>query len=311
MNAGAQPSFDRRALSRALTRASRMSVDELLRTRVSGAQPAPRIGITGAPGVGKSSLIARLARVRAQKAWPLAVVAVDPTSPDSCGSLLGDRIRMEDLADDPRVFVRSVPSGGTRDGLADNLPDVLSTLDAFGFAEIVVETVGVGQAEFGVRELVDVEVLLLMPGLGDSIQAMKAGILETADLIVVNKADLDGARRMALELKSTLAQRRTAAAPRIVLAKAGDDAGLLELDALLDDALREAFARRPADARRRRFARYRLQRLVARRLGLAFAELPESRFDAPPEEIYEEILATMARGHRGPGRAPGQPEEES
>ncbi|HEY0878936.1 MAG TPA: GTP-binding protein [Zeimonas sp.] len=301
MNDAAPASFDRRALSRALTRASRMPVDELLRTRAPDVPPAPRIGITGAPGVGKSSLIARLARVRIEKASPLAIVAVDPSSPDSSGSLLGDRIRMEELADDPRVFVRSIPSGGTRDGLGDNLPEILSTLDAFGFAEVIVETVGVGQAEFGVRQLVDVEVLLLMPGLGDAIQAMKAGILETADLIVVNKADLDGARRMALELKSTLSQRRSVAAPRIVLVQAGDDAGLLELDTALDDALREALERRPALARRRRFERYRLQRLAARRLALAFDELPESRFDAPPAEVYDQILAGMTRGHRRPG----------
>src|SRR5690606_25121880 len=205
--------FDRRAVSRALTRVARMDVDELLREPVHDGPPAPRIGITGAPGVGKSSLIARLAHVRVEKASPLAIVAIDPTSPDSAGSLLGDRIRMEALAEDPRVYVRSMPSGQTRDGLGDNLPEVLSTLDSFGFAEIVVETVGVGQAEFGVRELVDVEVLLLMPGLGDSIQAMKAGILETADLIVINKADLAGARRTALELKTTLSQRRGVAVP--------------------------------------------------------------------------------------------------
>lgn len=298
MSALVSAAFDRRALSRALTRASRMPVDELLRARAPDVQPAPRIGVTGAPGVGKSSLIARLARVRVEKASPLAVIAVDPTSPDSAGSLLGDRIRMEDLADDPRVFVRSIPSGGTRDGLGDNLPEILSTLDAFGMAEVIVETVGVGQAEFGVRELVDVELLLLMPGLGDSIQAMKAGILETADLIVVNKADLDGARRMALELKSTLSQRRGAQAPRIVLVKAGDDAGLLELDAMLDDLLQEALARKPPDARRRRFARYRLQRLAARRLALAVAELSDARFDAPPAQVYEEILAAMTRGDR-------------
>lgn len=288
--------FDRRAVSRALTQVARMPLDELLRRPVPDATPAPRIGITGAPGVGKSSLIARLARLRVERASPLAIVAIDPTSPDSAGSLLGDRIRMEALAEDPRVYVRSMPSGETRDGLGDNLPETLSTLDSFGFAEIVVETVGVGQAEFGVRELVDVEVLLLMPGLGDAIQAMKAGILETADLIVINKADLDGARRMALELKTTLSQRGTVAAPRIVLVKAGDDAGPLELDALIDETMREALERRPAALRRRRFNRYRLQRLAYRQLAATLARLPEERFDDEPAALYEEILATMSRG---------------
>ncbi|HLT26955.1 MAG TPA: GTP-binding protein [Zeimonas sp.] len=295
MTSSASP-FDRRAVSRALTRVARMDVDELLREPVHDGPPAPRIGITGAPGVGKSSLIARLAHVRVEKASPLAIVAIDPTSPDSAGSLLGDRIRMEALAEDPRVYVRSMPSGQTRDGLGDNLPEVLSTLDSFGFAEIVVETVGVGQAEFGVRELVDVEVLLLMPGLGDSIQAMKAGILETADLIVINKADLAGARRTALELKTTLSQRRGVAVPHIVLVKADDDEGLLELDARIDEALHQALERRPAPARRRRFNRYRLQRLAYRKLAATLAQWPEERFDDEPAALYEEILATMSRG---------------
>jgi len=293
--------FDRRAVGRALTRAARMDFDELLHAPAPAAMPAPRIGITGAPGVGKSSLIARLARVRVEKAHPLAIVAIDPTSPESLGSLLGDRIRMEELAEDPRLYVRSMPSGETRDGLGDNLPEILSAIDSFGFAEILVETVGVGQAEFGVRELVDVEVLLLMPGLGDAVQAMKAGILETADLIVVNKADLDGARRMALELNNTLSQRRSVAAPRIVLVRAGDDEGLLELDALIDRTLRDRLVRTSPAARRRRFNRYRLQRLVWRRFQATLARMPESRFDGQPAEIYEEILATMSRGHRPPG----------
>ncbi len=290
--------FDRRTVSRALTRIARMGVDELLQVPTSAATPAPRIGITGAPGVGKSSLIARLGRLRVEKASPLAIVAIDPTSPDSAGSLLGDRIRMEALAEDPRLYVRSMPSGETRDGLGDNLPEILSTLDSFGFAEIVVETVGVGQAEFGVRELVDVEVLLLMPGLGDTVQAMKAGILETADLIVINKADLDGARRMAFELKTTLSQRRCAAAPRIVLVKAGDDDGLRELDALIDETLQDRLARAPAGGRTRRFNRYRIQRLAWRQFATTLARLPEERFDAEPAALYEEILATLSRGHR-------------
>lgn len=288
--------FDRRAVSRALTRAARMGVEELLRIAAPEGTLAPRIGITGAPGVGKSSLVARLARLRVEKASPLAIVAIDPTSPDSAGSLLGDRIRMEDLAEDLRLYVRSMPSGETRDGLGDNLPEILMTLDSFGFAEIVVETVGVGQAEFGVRELVDVEVLLLMPGLGDAVQAMKAGILETADLIVINKAELDGSRRMALELKTTLSQRRSAAVPSIVLVEAGDDAGLLELDALIDEAMRDALERQPAAARRRRFNRYRLQRLAHRHLAATLAQLPDARIDGDPAACYEEILATMSRG---------------
>ena len=277
-----------------------MNVHELLQMSTSRVTPAPRIGVTGPPGVGKSSLIARLARLRVEKASPIAIVAIDPTSPDSAGSLLGDRIRMEALADDPRLYLRSMASGETRDGLGDNLPEILSTLDSFGFGEIVVETVGVGQAEFGVRELVDVEVLLLMPGLGDTVQAMKAGILETADLIVINKADLAGARRMAFELKTTLSQRRCAAAPGIVLVKADDDDGLCELDALIDQTLQDRIAPASAGVRVRRFTRYRIQRLACRQFAQTLARLPEERFDALPAALYEEILATLSREHRPP-----------
>jgi LAO/AO transport system kinase len=129
---------------------------------------------------------------------------------------------------------------------------------------------------------------------------MKAGILETADLIVVNKADLDGARRMALELKNTLSQRRSVPAPRIVLVRAGDDEGLLELDALIDRTLRDTLERIPLAARRRRFNRYRLQRLVWRRFQATLAQWPESCFDRQPAELYHEILATMSRVHRPP-----------
>ncbi|HQS11179.1 MAG TPA: GTP-binding protein, partial [Xanthobacteraceae bacterium] len=190
MNAALRPAaLDRRALGRALSRAADAGLADILSAPPREERHvARRIGVTGPPGAGKSTLIAALARFRLSRASRVAIVAIDPTSPKTRGSILGDRIRMDGLVDDPRVFIRSLASRGATDGLADNLPEILSVFDDYGFDEIILETVGVGQSEFAVRELVDVELLVLTPGAGDQIQAMKAGILETADIYVVNKA---------------------------------------------------------------------------------------------------------------------------
>ncbi len=289
----ALPSLDRRALGRALSEAARAGVDEAL-LRTAGAA-APRIGITGAPGVSKSSLIGRLARHRLERNAPLAVIAIDPTSPHSAGSLLRDRVRMEQVADDPRLYIRSLPSGASHDGLGDNLPEVLAALDGFPFAEVIVETVGVGQTEYGVRALVDVEVLVLMPGLGDSIQAMKAGILETADIIVINKADLPGAERTAAELRSVFGSRAGVAAPPLVMVRKDDEAGIVHLSEALDARLARSREQMEQQARRRRLNRYRVRSLLARRLAQTLAALPEARFDGALDEVYREVLARLAR----------------
>src|SRR5690606_35670836 len=154
---------------------------------------ALRIGVTGPPGAGKSTLIAALTRYRLKRAGCIAIIAIDPSSPNTHGSILGDRIRMDCLVDDSRVYIRSLASRSANDGLTENLPEILGVLDDFGFDEIILETVGVGQSEFAVRDLVDVELLVMAPGAGDQIQAMKAGIVETADICIVNKADQPGA----------------------------------------------------------------------------------------------------------------------
>jgi LAO/AO transport system kinase len=195
---------DRRALARTLSRIANASVAEVLDLSRAGPGDCRRIGITGAPGVGKSSLIARLARQRLRHPGELAIIAIDPTSPRSGGAILGDRIRMQDLADEPRVFIRSLASRVSQDGLSDNLSDILTVVESAGFVEVIVETVGVGQVSYAIRRIVDTNVLVLMPGEGDLIQAMKGGILETADIFVVNKADLPGTRRLAAELRGVV-----------------------------------------------------------------------------------------------------------
>lgn len=159
------------------------------------------IGLTGAPGVGKSTSTNALVRAFRAEGKRVAVIAVDPSSPFSGGALLGDRVRMGDHATDPGVFIRSMATRGHLGGLSSATPQALRVLDAAGFDVILVETVGVGQSEVEIVALADTTLVLLAPGMGDGIQAAKAGILEIADVFVVNKADRDGADQTARDLK--------------------------------------------------------------------------------------------------------------
>ncbi len=165
------------------------------------------IGITGAPGTGKSTLVNALARSYRQQGRTVGIIAIDPTSPFSGGALLGDRVRMRDLAGDPGIFIRSMATRGNLGGLAHATADVISVLDAAGFERILVETVGVGQAEVDIASAAHTTVVVEAPGLGDEVQAIKAGVLEIADLFAVNKADREGADRtvMALQMMQGLA----------------------------------------------------------------------------------------------------------
>ena len=165
---------------------------------------ATTVGLTGAPGVGKSTLAAELIRVARAEDLRAAVLAVDPTSPYTGGALLGDRVRMQDHAVDPGVFIRSMATRGHLGGMALAAPEAVRILDAAGYDVIFVETVGVGQAEIDVAAATDTAVVVLAPGMGDAVQMAKAGILEAADVFVVNKADRDGAPEVARELRQML-----------------------------------------------------------------------------------------------------------
>lgn len=288
--------FDRRELSLALSQAARASVADIL-----SAPPAPpnrgarRIGVTGPPGAGKSSLIGKLIHHRLAHARLLAVIAIDPSSPNSRGSVLGDRLRMDELFDHPRLYIRSLPSRQAHDGLTENLPEILATLDRFGFDEVIVETVGVGQAEYGVRAFVDTEVLVLVPDAGDHVQAMKCGILETADVYVVNKADLAGAERIAAEVRGVFSARAQAGRePPVLLTHRNDATAITAIDEAIEDHLTQAVATRDDNAVQRLRRRLRVQSLIQRQVANLMESTAQEEFDRPLAGIYRDVLARLA-----------------
>jgi len=162
------------------------------------------VGVTGAPGTGKSTLVNELAKVYRQRERTVGIIAVDPTSPFSGGALLGDRIRMRDLSGDPGIFIRSMATRGSLGGLARATADVIKVLDAAGYQTVLVETVGAGQSEVDIAKAAHTTIVVEAPGLGDDIQAIKAGITEIADIFVVNKADREGADNTARALEMIL-----------------------------------------------------------------------------------------------------------
>ena len=196
---------ERRALARVLTHVEDGS-PQRLREIIALLHPhtgrAALVGVTGSPGVGKSTLTSALVAVWRARDQRVAVLAVDPSSPFTGGALLGDRVRMQDHVMDPGVFIRSMASRGHLGGLSWATPQALLALDAAGFDVVIVETVGVGQAEVEIASLADTTVVALAPGMGDAIQAAKAGILEVADVFCVNKADRDGADKTVRELRN-------------------------------------------------------------------------------------------------------------
>ena len=193
---------DVRALARAVSvvEAGGDGVEELLRVCRGVRRKARRIGVTGPPGAGKSTLVDQMIRWLRAKGETVGVVAVDPTSPLTGGALLGDRIRMQGFTGDEGVYIRSMASRGAMGGLARGVAGVCEVMEAARLGTVVIETVGVGQAEVEVASLADVTVLVLMPGMGDDVQSLKAGVMEVAEIFVVNKSDVPGAEWMEAEI---------------------------------------------------------------------------------------------------------------
>lgn len=223
-------------LARTLSQRARMSPREAMATEITFSGPARRVGISGPPGAGKSSLIARLALHWLEQGERVAVLAIDPTSPLTGGALLGDRIRMDEAAANPNIYIRSLSSGDSGDGLCANICMLLDAVDHAGFNRVVLETVGVGQVSHDLRMLVETFALVLVPESGDTIQAMKAGILEVADIYVVNKADLPSADNLATELRSIAEWRSKGGklVPPVLLASAAQGRGVADLAAAID-----------------------------------------------------------------------------
>jgi GTPase len=261
---------DTRALARVITRVENRSDDslKLLQQLFPHSGKAEILGITGSPGAGKSTLVDRLATAYRQQGKTLAVIAVDPSSPFTGGAILGDRIRMQTPGTDPGVYIRSMATRGHLGGLATATADVVTVLDAAGKDPVIVETVGVGQDEIDIVRLADVSIVVLVPGMGDDVQALKAGIMEIGDIFVINKCDRPGVDKMerAVLAMLSLAHREDGWQPPIVKTVATDGTGI---DELIDTIQRyhAVFQNSAARAEKRRAAaKQRLMTLLEERL---------------------------------------------
>ena len=254
------------------------------------------IGLTGPPGVGKSTVTGALVTAFRRRGLRVAVLAVDPTSPFTGGALLGDRVRMQDHATDPGVFIRSMATRGHLGGLSAAAPQALRILDAAGFGVILVETVGVGQAEVEIAGLADTTLVLAAPGTGDAIQAAKAGILEVADIFVVNKSDQPGAQEAVRDLRTMIAMARRGEGdwkPPIVTTTATTGEGIADLTARLD--AHWSWLASSGERDRRRLARAR-----AEITALAVAALAVRMGGLPNGTGLDSLAARVAAGELDP-----------
>ncbi len=273
---------DVRALARAATAIEnrRPEAVALLKELFPRTGRALLVGITGPPGAGKSTLAGQLARACRQDGASVGVIAIDPTSPFSGGAILGDRIRMQEHHADPGVYIRSMATRGSLGGLAPAATDVALLLDAAGRDVILIETVGVGQDEVEIARLADITVVVLVPGMGDDVQAIKAGIMEIADLFVINKADRAGAGTLEREVRGllSLAPARDGRQPPILRTVASEGQGIAETLA----AIRASAVECGRQERRARLWSARLREMLRERL---LDRIPAAELDAAAEQV--------------------------
>jgi LAO/AO transport system kinase len=257
---------------------------------------AMRIGITGSPGAGKSTLVDGLARRYRAQQQTVGVVAVDPTSPYSGGAILGDRIRMRELHEDPGFYLRSMATRGSLGGLARSSADVAMVIEASGKQRLLVETVGVGQDEIDIVRLADITVVVLVPGMGDDVQSLKAGIMEVADIFVVNKSDRDGADNVEKEVRAmqSLAAEHGSWIPPVVRTIATTGAGIEELEHAVDQFWSFLAQEGRLTARREMHWRARVMDMMHHELLRAL------RGRGLSNEILETISHQVALGQRNP-----------
>jgi LAO/AO transport system kinase len=285
-------SGDSRALARGMSLVENGAAEATaLLDSLYGKKPAaPRIGFTGPPGAGKSTLVAEYARLLRAQGRQVGVIAVDPTSPFTGGAILGDRVRMSDHATDGKVFIRSMATRGSLGGLAARTGELAELLDAWGSETTLIETVGVGQSELDVAETADTTVVVLTPESGDAIQTLKAGLMEIADVLVLNKADHAGADPMDAALRSSLAFRpKGGFSPPIVRTVATERKGIEEMHAAIQE--HRAWAERPEQAAAARRERARSRIRLAVREGLLDSWAARQGLESWIEAAADEVLA--------------------
>jgi LAO/AO transport system kinase len=307
---------DPRAMARAISliEDEAASATDLLRAIFPRTGRAYLIGVTGPPGAGKSTLVDRMTQELRARGKTVGVVAVDPTSPFSGGAILGDRVRMQAHAGDPGVFIRSMATRGHLGGLARATYEVALVLDAAGKDVVLIETVGVGQDEVDIVRTADVSIVTLVPGTGDEVQALKAGIMEIADLFVVNKADRDGVDRTVASIESLLALESyppEAWRPPILKTQATSGAGVPELLDMVDRF--RARAGQDVNARRRTRSEYRLRELLADRFleHVSREVLGNGEFDALLERIAGRTVDPYSAANEIIARALGRKPPDS
>jgi GTPase len=292
-------SGDKRSIGRAITAVEDASAGaaELLKEIFPHTGKALVVGITGAPGAGKSTLVDRLAAQYRAGGERVGIIAVDPSSPFTGGALLGDRIRMQNMATDPGIFIRSMASRGHLGGLARATVDAVAILDAAGYNKVIIETVGVGQDEVDVVKAADVTVVVLVPGMGDGVQAMKAGIMEIGDIFAINKADRDGVLRTERELEMLLSisERPDGWTPPIIKTVATENSGTEALAAAIAGYEGFAGARgEQSESRRVQAAEHRIIDLLRDRL------LKVAMNKVVTEDDLRDMAAAVAERRRDP-----------